>query len=204
MQTGERGLSLADPTAMAVALDREIGTSWSRHLVEIECASELTRGMTIVDRLNVAHDENNRPAWPDALDAGIKADICWTFDAAALQGDAETRADMNEDLDLSGDWAGTYAYPFAKAPVPFTAKLTERDGWLSGVMEENSVIAGGPPRQRSASVEGRRVRLRRDMVEDVRRSSGAPTTSTTRASSAPTASRSTGPGRSSAIGRARS
>ena len=37
-----------------------IGTSWSRHLVEIECASELTRGMTIVDRLNVAHDENNR------------------------------------------------------------------------------------------------------------------------------------------------
>jgi hypothetical protein len=66
---------------------------------------------------------------------------------------------MSEDggLDLSGDWAGTYAYPFAKAPVPFTAKLTERDGWLSGVMEENSVIAGGPPRRRSASVEGRRV-----------------------------------------------
>ena len=70
---------------MAVALDREIGTSWSRHFVEIECASELTRGMTIVDRLNVTHDENNRAAWRDALAAGVKADICWTFDAAAYK-----------------------------------------------------------------------------------------------------------------------
>ncbi len=85
VQTGERGLSLADPTAMAVALDREMGTSWSRHFVEIECASELTRGMTVVDRLNVNHDENNRAAWGDALAAGAKADICWTFDAAAYK-----------------------------------------------------------------------------------------------------------------------
>ena len=51
VQTGETGLSLADPTAMAVALDRSIGLSWSRHRVAIECASELTRGMTVVDRL---------------------------------------------------------------------------------------------------------------------------------------------------------
>ena len=29
VQTGEIGLSLADPTAMAVALDRSIGLSWS-------------------------------------------------------------------------------------------------------------------------------------------------------------------------------
>ena len=69
MQTGEAGLSLADPTAMAVALDRTIGLSWSRHVVEIECASELTRGMTIVDRLNVAADDNNRQTWSAALTA---------------------------------------------------------------------------------------------------------------------------------------
>jgi purine nucleosidase len=85
VQTGERGLSLADPTAMAVALDRGVGLDWSRHLVEIECASELTRGMTIVDRLNVAHDENNRAGWADALASGVKADICWTFDAPAYK-----------------------------------------------------------------------------------------------------------------------
>ncbi len=84
-QTGEIGLSLADPTAMAVALDRTIGTAWSRHLVQIECASELTRGMTIVDRLNVAHDASNAAAWKDALERNAKADICWTIDGARFK-----------------------------------------------------------------------------------------------------------------------
>ena len=84
-QTGETGLSLADPTAMAVALDRTIGTEWSLHLVEIECASELTRGMTIVDRLNVAHDVNNSGAWKRALDANVQTDVCWTIDAARFK-----------------------------------------------------------------------------------------------------------------------
>ena len=85
VQTGERGLSLADPTAMAVALDRKIGASWSQHFVEIECASELTRGMTVVDRLNVSADDNNKVAWRDALTARVKADICWTFDSRAYK-----------------------------------------------------------------------------------------------------------------------
>ncbi len=85
VQTGEAGLSLADPTAMAVALDRSIGLSWSRHVVEIECASELTRGMTIVDRLNVAADDNNRQTWRAALESGAKADVCWTFDSARFK-----------------------------------------------------------------------------------------------------------------------
>jgi purine nucleosidase len=84
-QTGESGLSLADPTAMAVALDRSIGLSWSRHYVEIECASELTRGMTVVDRLNVADDDNNRQVWQAAIEGNAKADICWTFDSAAFK-----------------------------------------------------------------------------------------------------------------------
>jgi purine nucleosidase len=80
IQTGEVGLSLADPTAMAVALDRTVGLSWSRHRVTIECASELTRGMTVVDRLNVSHDEINRPVWA-AHTADGSADIVWTFDS---------------------------------------------------------------------------------------------------------------------------
>ena len=76
VQTGEIGLSLADPTAMAVALDRSVGLSWSRHRVAIECSSELTRGMTVVDRLNVAGDDNNRDVWA-AESAG--ADVLWDF-----------------------------------------------------------------------------------------------------------------------------
>jgi purine nucleosidase len=84
-QTGESGLSLADPTAMAVALDRNLGASWSRHLVEVECASELTRGMTIVDRLNVTHDASNKAAWKRALDAGVMTNVCWTLDCAGFK-----------------------------------------------------------------------------------------------------------------------
>src|SRR5271165_5791045 len=77
IQTGEVGLSLADPTAMAVALDRSVGLSWSRHRVAIECSSELTRGMTLVDRLGVTNDDNNRHVW--ALQGGdAGAAIVWT------------------------------------------------------------------------------------------------------------------------------
>ena len=35
-QTGEDGIALPDPTAMAIALDRSIGTEWSAHYVEVE------------------------------------------------------------------------------------------------------------------------------------------------------------------------
>jgi purine nucleosidase len=81
VQTGEVGLSLADPTAMAVALDRSIGLSWSRHRVAIECDSELTRGMTVVDRLNVTSDENNAEVWNAVAGGSEGADILWTLDS---------------------------------------------------------------------------------------------------------------------------
>ena len=84
-QTGQRGISLADPTAMAVALDKAIGLDWSRHRVEIECASQLTRGMTVVDRLNVCADANNRDAWRAAIESGASADVCWGFDPLAYK-----------------------------------------------------------------------------------------------------------------------
>jgi purine nucleosidase len=81
VQTGEVGLSLADPTAMAVALDRSVGLSWSRHRVAIECDSELTRGMTVVDRLNVSADANNAKVWRAAAGESQGADILWTLDS---------------------------------------------------------------------------------------------------------------------------
>jgi purine nucleosidase len=85
VQTGEVGLSLADPTAMAVALDRSIGLEWSRHRVAIESESELTRGMTVVDRLNVHHDSNNAHVWRDATGEHEGADILWTLDSARFK-----------------------------------------------------------------------------------------------------------------------
>jgi purine nucleosidase len=81
MQTGEVGLSLADPTAMAVALDRSVGVSWSRNKVAIEIESELTRGMTVVDRLNVSGDDNNAQVWKAAAGESEGVDILWTLDS---------------------------------------------------------------------------------------------------------------------------
>jgi purine nucleosidase len=79
-QTGEDGISLPDPVAMSVALDPTIGNQWSEHYVDVEIRSELTRGMTVVDRLNVAADERNQATWADVLRKGSKARICWTID----------------------------------------------------------------------------------------------------------------------------
>ncbi len=82
VQTGEDGISLPDPVAMSVALDRTIGTTWSDHYVDVETASDLTRGMTVVDRLNVAADERNRELWAPLLERGSKTKVCWTIDTA--------------------------------------------------------------------------------------------------------------------------
>jgi purine nucleosidase len=78
-QTGEDGICLPDPVAMCLALDPGIGTDWSEHYIEVETQSELTRGMSVVDRLNVAHDERNRDLWKLTLARG-KAKVCWTID----------------------------------------------------------------------------------------------------------------------------
>jgi purine nucleosidase len=81
VQTREDGISLPDPVAMSVALDPSVGTEWSTHYVDIETRSELTRGMTVVDRLNVAHDERNRAVWAELLARAPNARVCWTIDA---------------------------------------------------------------------------------------------------------------------------
>jgi purine nucleosidase len=40
----------------------------------------LTRGMTVVDRLNVAGDERNRELWAGQIERGRKGKIVWTID----------------------------------------------------------------------------------------------------------------------------
>lgn len=50
---GTRGFTLPDPTAMAVALDPGIATDVRRFNVEVEEASELCRGQTVVDHSGV-------------------------------------------------------------------------------------------------------------------------------------------------------
>ena len=79
-QTGEDGISLPDPVAMSIALDPSIVTEASSHYVEVETASELTRGMTVVDRLGVAADERNRAAWAEVVGRTPKVKVDWAID----------------------------------------------------------------------------------------------------------------------------
>ncbi len=79
-QTGEHGIALPDPVAMSVALDPSVVTSQSGHFVDIETGSELTRGMTVVDRLDVAGNARNRNVWAPRVAAGHTTKIIWTID----------------------------------------------------------------------------------------------------------------------------
>lgn len=79
VQSGEIGIALPDPTAMAVAIDPTIATNVSLHALAIECHSDLTRGQTIVDQLNVAADARNCGLW-STLVQGHRAQIVWTID----------------------------------------------------------------------------------------------------------------------------
>ena len=66
---GEAGLALADPVAMAIALDRACCCESSEHFVDVSCDAALTRGMTVVDKLNVTGQPAN-------------VEICWKLDAS--------------------------------------------------------------------------------------------------------------------------
>ncbi len=79
-QTGERGISLPDPIAMAILLEPALCLEASDHYVAVEVASPLTRGMTVVDRLNVAHDARNRAVWRETLIGAKPSSICWRLD----------------------------------------------------------------------------------------------------------------------------
>ena len=80
VQTGEDGICLPDPVAMALALDPAIATDVSDHYVDVEIESELTRGMTVVDRLNVGDDERNKLVWAPVIAARRKPRLYWTID----------------------------------------------------------------------------------------------------------------------------
>jgi len=79
-QTGEIGIALPDPVAMSIAIDPVIVLEKSSHRTEIECASELTRGQTVVDRLNVGADERNQGMWLEESVGASRATVIWKID----------------------------------------------------------------------------------------------------------------------------
>jgi purine nucleosidase len=79
-QTGEAGIALPDPTAMAILLHPALAAVSSDHYMDVQVDDGLTRGMSVVDRLNVAHDARNREAWADVLKQGRKHKVIWEMD----------------------------------------------------------------------------------------------------------------------------
>lgn len=80
LQSNEPGLPLPDPVAMAVAIDPSVCTRKSPHYVDVETVSALTRGMTVVDHLDVADDERNAPLWDPVIQGGRNIEVCWEID----------------------------------------------------------------------------------------------------------------------------
>jgi purine nucleosidase len=77
---GDPGIALPDPVAMAIALDPGVCTRSSRHHVEIETESELTRGMSVVDALDVGRYEHNREIWGAHAGRAPHVTVCWAID----------------------------------------------------------------------------------------------------------------------------
>jgi purine nucleosidase len=79
-QTGEEGIALPDPTAMAILLDPTLSMVSSSHYLDVQVDNGITRGMSVVDKLNVAHDARNRDAWREPLERGRKHTVIWQMD----------------------------------------------------------------------------------------------------------------------------
>jgi purine nucleosidase len=73
------GLGLPDPVAMAIAIDPTICTKKSKHYVEVECDGMYTRGMTVVDQLNVTPSATaNVGMWQPLTQKGAPhITVCW-------------------------------------------------------------------------------------------------------------------------------
>ncbi|MBN1963558.1 MAG: nucleoside hydrolase [Anaerolineae bacterium] len=77
---GEPSMALADPVAMAIALDPVICTHSSAEHVLVETQSALTRGMTVIDALNVGGEERNLPVWGSLVAGAPNVTVCWEID----------------------------------------------------------------------------------------------------------------------------
>jgi purine nucleosidase len=80
IQTGEVGIDLPDPTAMAILLDPALALVSSRHYMDVQIDSGITRGMSVVDKLGVATDPRNHGVWSDVVARGRKHSVVWKLD----------------------------------------------------------------------------------------------------------------------------
>jgi purine nucleosidase len=76
-QTGELGIALPDPVAMAILLDPALAPVSSENYMDVQIDNGITRGMSVVDRLGVAKDARNRAVWSEVT---AKHKVVWEID----------------------------------------------------------------------------------------------------------------------------
>lgn len=79
-QTGEDGIALPDPIAMAILLDPALALVSSDHYMDVQVDRGITRGMSVIDRLGVAEDARNRAVWSDVIAQRRKQKVIWKMD----------------------------------------------------------------------------------------------------------------------------
>jgi len=84
-QTGEHGISLPDPVGNVHCPGPNDRHAATENHVDVETSSELTSGMTVVDRLNVAGNDRNRAVWAPVLERGRKTKVTWTIGQQAVE-----------------------------------------------------------------------------------------------------------------------
>jgi purine nucleosidase len=77
IQTGELGIALPDPVAMAILLDPALALVCSGHYMDVQVDSGITRGMSVVDRLGVAKDARNHAVWNEVT---AQHKVIWEID----------------------------------------------------------------------------------------------------------------------------
>jgi hypothetical protein len=65
--------------------------------------------------------------------------------------------EQSNSLNLTGQWQGQYSYSRSKAPVAFSARLTESNTWLGGLIEEIGTAGDAKGLPIAATVQGRRT-----------------------------------------------
>jgi hypothetical protein len=146
---GGPGISLPDPVAMAVALDPGVVTRKSRHAVDVECDGVLTRGMTVVDQLDVVRRGLAEGAgWPPRVASREpNVTVCWEIDTP-LQGA------------LSGPRLSAVT-PSSSTPVPAPpdpAEATRRRHEHNAFPRPRSSGSTRPPRLAPLQASGRSPR----------------------------------------------
>ena len=140
-----------------------ISTDWSDHYVDVETQSELTRGMTVVDRLNVADDDRNQAVWASVLATKSQSQVYWTIDNRRWK--KRSRRSAVETANLRQHGAARSSRDHAASVDPLGKRLLY---WppLGGIpMSRNRALRPDPGEQRGPGPNRSLTEIKKAMID---------------------------------------